>query len=241
MNHVPWNCRHTSWHCCKLPNANDKTLLTKTGREPTLAQVAQELDVTPQELELYTLLGSTTYSVERTMEIYDPLLENKATFADQDSWQEEHGVNVDTDESSDTQKEVLQEGDDEMWIHLETVAAPLKEMIVDQDVFDNPSELVFENMIHDDVQEFLKKTLTKRELQVIEQRYGLDRGGNVVSLEDIGESLGISAARVAQIEHEALRKLRSSYTNRQVETYLDEESEVEERPGEQREVSKEDE
>jgi DNA-directed RNA polymerase specialized sigma subunit len=44
-------------------------LMDETGREPTMAQVASELNVSPQQLELYTMLGSSSLSVERTMEI----------------------------------------------------------------------------------------------------------------------------------------------------------------------------
>jgi len=213
-----------------------QSLLTKTGREPTLAHVAKELNVTSQQLQLYTMFGSTL-SVERTMEIYDPLLENKATFADQDLWQQQHGVDVD-DSNTEILEEQDKEGDDEMWIHLETVAAPLKEMIIDQDRYDNPNDLVYSNMIHDDVQDFLRKTLEQRELQVIELRYGLN-GGKVVSLEAIGDSMGISASRVKQIEEQAMEKLRSSYTNRQVETYLEDERQVESLRDEKRDTASE--
>jgi RNA polymerase primary sigma factor len=115
-----------------------------------------------------------------------------------------------------------------MYIHLESVAAPLRDMIIDKDRFDNPNDVLVEEMIHDDVQEFLKKTLTQRELQVIEMRFGLLNRGKVTSLEDIGTILGISASRAAQIEEQAMEKLKNSYTNRQVETYLEEaNSEVE--------------
>ena len=196
-----------------------QALLTQTGREPTMAQVAKELDVSPQQLELYQMFESTL-SVERTMEIYDPLLEQQATFADQASWQKQHGIDID-DSNTEMFQQEKEEGEDEMWVHLETVAAPLKDMIIDKDRFDNPDDLVFANQIHDDVKEFLERTLDERELQVIDLRYGLDNGGKVTSLSEIGKVLGISASRVAQIEEQAMEKLRSSYTNRKVETYLE--------------------
>lgn len=196
-----------------------QALFSKTGREPTTAEIATLLDISAQQLELYYILFGSALSVERTMEIYDPLLENKATFADQQEWEHEHGISLNEE---NVPQEEEQEGDDEMYIHLESVAAPLRDMIIDKDRFDNPNDVLVEEMLHDDVQEFLKKTLSERELQVIEWRFGLLNGGKVTSLEDIGTILGISAGRVAQIEEQAMEKLKTSYTNRQVETYLEE-------------------
>ena len=81
-------------------------------------------------------------------------------------------------------------------------------------------------MIHDDIDDFLVKTLTEREVQVIRLRYGLNNGGKVDTLDDIGHELGgITASRVKQIEEQAMEKLRSSFTNRDVEPYLEEEHE----------------
>jgi DNA-directed RNA polymerase sigma subunit (sigma70/sigma32) len=140
--------------------------MDETGREPTMAQVASELNVSPQQLELYTMLGSSSLSVERTMEIYNNLQDRG--FADSDTWQARHHAETDIDD------EEQEEGEDEMWIHLETVAAPLEEMIVDTDTFDNPDRFILETMIHDDVQELLQETLTQEEFRVIKLKYGLD-------------------------------------------------------------------
>jgi DNA-directed RNA polymerase specialized sigma subunit len=71
-------------------------LMDETGREPTMAQVASELNVSPQQLELYTMLGSSSLSVERTMEIYNNLQDRG--FADSDTWQARHHAETDIDE-----------------------------------------------------------------------------------------------------------------------------------------------
>jgi RNA polymerase sigma factor (sigma-70 family) len=188
-------------------------LQTQMGREPTLAQVAEKLDIPMEKLQLYQLVSGSTLSVERTMEIYDPLLET--TFADQDTWEHEHG-----EEDEENDDGLQQEGEDEMWVHQEQIAAPLRDMIPDTSAL--PDELIYRKMIHDDVNEFLVRTLDERELQVIRMRYGLSNG-KVTSLSDIGSELGVTASRIKQIEEQAMEKLRSSYTNRAVEPYLEDE------------------
>ena len=49
--------------------------------------------------------------------------------------------------------------------------------------------------------------LTDRELVIIQERRLVEEG---VTLETLGRKLGVSKERVRQIEHQALRKLRSS-------------------------------
>jgi RNA polymerase nonessential primary-like sigma factor len=75
----------------------------------------------------------------------------------------------------------------------------------------------------------LVKTLDERELQVIRMRYGLSNG-EVTSLSDIGSEFGVTASRIKQIEEQSMEKLRSSYTNRSVEPYLEDELGEETRP-----------
>jgi RNA polymerase primary sigma factor len=188
-------------------------LRSQMGREPTISQVAEELGIPTKKLELYQLVSGSTLSVERTMEIYDPLVET--TFADQDTWEHEHW--------GEENAEQQDEGEDEMWVHQEQIAAPLRDMIPDTQP--TPDDLVFQRMIHDDVDDFLVKTLTDRELQIIRLRYGLNNG-KATSLSDIGLELGVTASRVKQIEEQAMEKLRSSYTNREVEPYLEDEHET---------------
>ena len=188
-------------------------LQSQTGSEPTMAQVAEELQISPEQLQLYQIVSASTLSVESTVEIYDQA-DSTATFEDQDKWEKENGVD---EESIDLYAE---EGEDEMWVHQEQIAAPLRDMIPDYEP--TPDDLVEMNMIHDDVDDFLVRTLQDRELQVIRMRYGLDSGKGM-SLSAIGDTLGVTAARVKQIEERAMEKLRTTYTNREVEPYLEDE------------------
>lgn len=84
-------------------------------------------------------------SVESTVEITDPLLETveKSRYVNQDEWEVREGLVLDNGRSlrreelvEDFLDEMLQyEGEDQMWIHTQSVAAPLKDSIPDTSTF----------------------------------------------------------------------------------------------------------
>ncbi len=61
--------------------------------------------------------------------------------------------------------------------------------------------------------------LSPREQIVLRYRFGLD-DVDVMTLEELGEQLGVTRERVRQIEQKALRKLRSGVRSRKLVTYL---------------------
>ncbi|MBI4320086.1 MAG: sigma-70 family RNA polymerase sigma factor [Chloroflexi bacterium] len=81
----------------------------------------------------------------------------------------------------------------------------LGDFIADE-VSRTPYEAAAQIMLRQEVEEILD-TLTPREKQVIELRFGLDNGKQR-TLEEVGIIFGISRERIRQIEAEALRKLR---------------------------------
>jgi RNA polymerase sigma factor (sigma-70 family) len=70
----------------------------------------------------------------------------------------------------------------------------------------SPAEQLSETGIHGSVSE-LVATLKASERDVISRRFGLN-GGDVETLEEIGESMGVTRERVRQIEVSGLNKLR---------------------------------
>jgi RNA polymerase sigma factor (sigma-70 family) len=89
----------------------------------------------------------------------------------------------------------------------EGASGTLGDLVADprgQDAYDSvPVRVVMEELPG------LLETLTERERTIVAGRYGLD-GGEEITLRELGDSLGISAERVRQIEQRALDKLREA-------------------------------
>ena len=80
----------------------------------------------------------------------------------------------------------------------------MADMISDPDAADMEEVTATQNMMQD--LEKVLGDLTARERTIVCARYGI--GGNVLTLQQIGEELSITRERVRQIEQKALRKLR---------------------------------
>lgn len=210
------------------------------GRTPTTQELAARLEMPPETLELLFKARRNSLSVESTVEIQTPdsLDDQPPHFADQDQWDAQEGhYLLDTGADGIPKQEVLveeyqdemyqYEGEDEMWIHQTQVAAPLRELIPDGGP--SPDDLALSDMIRHDVGEFLTKTLTPQEVQVVRMSFGLD-GGKQVVWEEIAYSLDETAtdvdelmtpSEVKKLLKGALEKLRTTYRNNYVETYLE--------------------
>jgi RNA polymerase primary sigma factor len=88
-------------------------------------------------------------------------------------------------------------------------AARLGDFIEDEAI-DRPQEVVSRRLRDAGVQELLE-TLPARERKVIELRYGLDPAGPL-TLEQIGQEVGLTRERVRQIEVKTLAMLKASGT-----------------------------
>jgi RNA polymerase sigma factor (sigma-70 family) len=85
---------------------------------------------------------------------------------------------------------------------------PLADVLADRDA----EEAMDEVLVGTEVERLLRiadRELTPREWLVLEARYGLG-GGEPRTLREVGEQLGVTPQRVAQIEERALRKLRTA-------------------------------
>ena len=84
---------------------------------------------------------------------------------------------------------------------------------------ENPSEMTAYSMLKERLQEILT-TLTDRERQVLDYRFGLTDGYSR-TLEEVGKQFNVTRERIRQIEAKALRKLRHPVRMRKLEGFLE--------------------
>ncbi len=82
----------------------------------------------------------------------------------------------------------------------------------------SPTRETFKELLQQELQRALKDRLTPRERRVLELRYGLD-DNQPRTLDEVGETFGISRERVRQIQKEALEKLKNSDLIRKLEKF----------------------
>lgn len=198
-------------------------------------------------LEAFTLerakgMGTPTgkpLSMESTVEIADTLgTENY--YYNQDEWEVREGLVLDNGKSvqreqlvEDFLDEALQyEGEDQMWIHSQSVAAPLRDSIpetIDESEDDimsgifgetqatSPDDLALTDMILYNVDDFLGNTLEEIESQIIQMRFGLDdEDGTPKTQKEIAYELGLTPSKVRKLQKIALGKLRARFTERYI-------------------------
>jgi RNA polymerase primary sigma factor len=84
---------------------------------------------------------------------------------------------------------------------------------------ENPSEMTAYSMLKDRLKDVLN-TLTDRERQVLDYRFGLTDGYSR-TLEEVGKQFSVTRERIRQIEAKALRKLRHPTRMRKLEGFLE--------------------
>ncbi len=92
-------------------------------------------------------------------------------------------------------------------------------MFVEDDITPAPSQLVYENMLREKVNEVLS-TLSPREARILRLRFGLDND-HPYTLEEVGQKFGLTRERIRQIEGKALRRLRHPCRARMLREYIE--------------------
>jgi len=176
-------------------------------------------------------------SMESTIEIADPL-ETENYYYNQDEWEIREGLLLDNGKS--VQREELvevfldeatqYEGEDQMWIQSQSVAAPLRDSIPESinnsedSIMDgilkenqttSPDDLALTDMILYNVDDFLGNTLDDIESQIIQMRFGLD-DGTPKTQKEISYDLSLTVSKVRKLQKLALGKLRAKFTERYI-------------------------
>ena len=142
------------------------TLLQELGREPTVAEIAEDLDVSKEEIESTLAISHSHLSLEAPM---TPGEDNR-----------------------------------------------LLDYLPDQ-LSPGPEDEAFEHALKATIEESLS-TLKEREAKILRLYFGLD-DQDPMTLEQIGQILGITRERVRQIKEKALLRLRHASRSRFLETY----------------------
>ena len=99
----------------------------------------------------------------------------------------------------------------------------LEEFLGDPHV-DNPGENVDQNLLRERIAEVLR-SLTPREREVIELRFGL-KDGQPRTLDEVARTYGITRERIRQIEARSLLKLRSPTRSQRLAGFTEEETRI---------------
>lgn len=81
-----------------------------------------------------------------------------------------------------------------------------------------PADEVASHLLHEQLDEALDR-LPPREAQILRLRYGLE-DGRVYTLEEVGQTIGVTRERVRQLESQALNRLRQSSARIKLRDYL---------------------
>ena len=82
-----------------------------------------------------------------------------------------------------------------------------------------PDEYLFDKSLKEDINKLLS-TLSLKEADIIEQRYGLN-GGSPQSLKEIGDRYNLTKERIRQIEKKALDRLKHLSKTQYLEVYME--------------------
>mmetsp|Transcript_7246 Transcript_7246/g.10571 ORF Transcript_7246/g.10571 Transcript_7246/m.10571 type:complete len:433 (+) Transcript_7246:152-1450(+) len=218
-------------------NTAAKYLRNKLGREPSLAQVAKEVDVNPEQLALYRKLYrkmvgrvGTFVSMEDGLEVYDPSLAGYVGTglrprSDSDSVSSSDEDDVSSISSSSSATSTTQVDGSSTLLQLNTQeddwtrqppersVAPMRDVFTDTEEINNPLSYTHHFILNEELNQFLCETLSSVELEIIQLRFGLvdsKYGGRGWSAQDIGERVGMHRGEVVKVASVALEKLRQA-------------------------------
>jgi RNA polymerase sigma factor (sigma-70 family) len=106
----------------------------------------------------------------------------------------------------------------EKLIHAKENGICLRDLLENELLYD-PSGIIFLRLLREQLEEALE-ALTKRQRRVLELRFGL-KDGQGRSLEEIGQEFGLTRERIRQIEAAALRRLGHPSRKRKLRDYVD--------------------
>jgi RNA polymerase primary sigma factor len=84
--------------------------------------------------------------------------------------------------------------------------------------YEHPESVLIEHSLQEDIDEVLG-TLTKKEAEIIQYRFGLN-GRSPLSLKEIGDRYNLTKERIRQIEKKALKRLQHPSRSHRLQSYI---------------------
>ena len=173
-----------------------RMLTQKLGREPTAEEIALEMGLLSQE---------DVQAIREAMEQNKPIpwaLQRKL----QKAAAKVRSIVLASQEPISLETPIGPDEDTFLGDFIEDTSAPA------------PTDEAFREILREEIQKVLK-TLSDKEREVLEERFGL-KDGRPKTLEEIGQKLGVTRERARQIEAKALRKLRHPLRSRKLKDFL---------------------
>ena len=183
-------------------NTAAATLRNKLGKEPSLVQVANAINVKPHQLALYRKLYrkmvgrvGAFVSMEDGLEVYDPSLAgyvgtglrprsdsdnasasssaSPTVVAPSEVAGASSAVITASDDSASTLYQLNTQEDDWERQPPERIVAPLRDVLTDTEEINNPLSYTHHFILNEELNIFLSETLSSVEMEVIQLRFGL--------------------------------------------------------------------
>jgi RNA polymerase primary sigma factor len=173
-----------------------RQLVQELGRDPTSEEIALEMDLLePQEVQ----------AISRSWAEFEPLdysLERKLRRA------------------ASKVRRIMRISQEPMSLEMPVGSEDSSELgdFIEDDTIEGPVDAASNQLLKEQVQSILG-SLSKREREVLEMRFGL-KDGQGHTLEEVGQEFGVTRERIRQIEAKALRKLRHPFRSRKLRDYL---------------------
>jgi len=173
-----------------------RQLVQELGRDPTSEEIALEMDLLePHEVQ----------NITRSWAENQPL---------------DYGLERKLRRAASKVRRIIRISQEPMSLEMPvgTEESSLLGDFIEDETIEGPVDAASNQLLKEQVQSILD-SLSKREREVLEMRFGL-KDGQGHTLEEVGKAFGVTRERIRQIEAKALRKLRHPFRSRKLRDYL---------------------
>jgi RNA polymerase primary sigma factor len=173
-----------------------RQLVQELGRDPTSEEIALEMDLLePAEIQ----------AIARSWAEHEPL---------------DFGLERKLRRAASKVRRIMRISQEPMSLEMPVGSEDSSQLgdFIEDETIEGPVDAASNQLLKEQVQSILG-SLSKREREVLEMRFGL-KDGQGHTLEEVGQEFGVTRERIRQIEAKALRKLRHPFRSRKLRDYL---------------------